>query len=137
MNRREPLLETAQSLRHGLPGRNVGVRGNDEGERTLNRREGADHLHQAAQPDLLGKVARRDHDDGKNERNLGVARCKPGQTLLPFHDLPKILEDAAEPLLEDAELHRLTTIKSDTFRIFPQAHQAETEIRFKPLLVEV
>ena len=37
MNRGEPLFETDQSLRHGLPGSYVGVGGNDERKRTLNQ----------------------------------------------------------------------------------------------------
>src|SRR5580704_10532626 len=117
MNRREAFLETAQPLSHGLPCGDISIRANNERERTLNGGESTDHLHQSTEPDLLRKIARRNHDDRENERNLSVAGSKPSQTLLSLHYLPEIFENAEKALLEDAELHGFTTIEGNALGI--------------------
>ncbi len=39
--------------------------------------------------------------------------------------------------MEDTEFDRLTVVKSDVFRVLPQANEAESKIRLEPLLIEV
>jgi hypothetical protein len=56
---------------------------------------------------------------------------------LALHDLPKVLEYAAEALVEDAELDRFAAVESNTFRILPEAHEAEPEIGLEALPDEI
>ena len=133
MDRLQTLLETAEPFGHRLPCGNVGVGIDDEGEGVLDKRKCIDRLHQAAQPDLLEKVTRRDHDDRKDHRHLRVAQGKPGQPLLALHDLAEIFKDAAKALLEKLELDRFASVEGDTLGVFSKAHQTEAEIGLKTL----
>jgi hypothetical protein len=133
----QPRLETAEPLGYCLPGSDVGVRRDNERERTLHRREGIHYLHQAAQLDLFREVTRCDRDNRKDDCYLGIACREPCETLLALHDLPKVFEHAVESLIEDVELDALTSIESDAFRVFAHPHQTETKVSFEPLAGKV
>src|SRR6516162_1897582 len=137
MDVKEPLIETAQPFSNGLPGGDLGVRGDDEGQGALNGGEGIDDLHQAAQADLFGKVARRNNHHRKDDCHLGVPRRKPTETLLALHDLPKVLEYAAEPLVEHFELDWFAAVERNALRILTQPDQAEPEVSLEALAGEI
>ncbi|MGA3304886.1 MAG: hypothetical protein ABSC26_02645, partial [Stellaceae bacterium] len=117
--------------------RNIGVGIDDEGQRALHVAEGVDHLHQPAELDRLGKIARCHHHHREDHRQLGIARGEPVQELAPFHDLPVIGEDVAEAAVEHRALGRLAAVERDALGVFAQAHQAVAEIGLKTLLREI
>src|SRR5439155_27291367 len=92
-------------------------------------------LHQPAELDLLGEIARRRNQERKYRRHLLVAVGEPAQLLAPKDDVPPIRDNISEALVEDLSLSPLTAIEGDAFGIFTQPHQAETKIGFVALLV--
>ena len=115
--------------------RDLGIGVDDEGERGLHRGKGVDHLHQPAERDLLGEIARRHHDHREDHRHLGVARGEPVQKLAAFHDPPKIVVEEREALPEDVELRLLAAVERDAFGVLAQTHQAVAEIGLETLLL--
>ena len=131
------LLEGRKPLRHRLPFGDVGIGIDDEGQRVLHGDEGVGDLHQPAELDLLGEIARRRDEIGKDDGDLGIARGEPGEIFPPHHDAPEIVEDVGEAAAEDLALGHLAAIEGDAFGVLAQPHQAKAEIRLEALLREI
>jgi hypothetical protein len=52
---------------------------------------------------------------------------------LPLPDLPKVVEYAAEALMEDSKLDLPATVKSNTLRVVPQTQETEREVSLEAL----
>jgi hypothetical protein len=52
---------------------------------------------------------------------------------LPLPDLPKVVEYAAEALMEDSKLDLPATVKSNTLRVVPQTQETERDVSLEAL----
>src|SRR5205823_9525137 len=120
-------VEATQPLDDGLVFGDLGVARDDERERFLHPTKRRGDLHQPAELDLLGEIARRRNQERKYRRHLLVAVGEPAQLLAPKNDVPPIRDNISEALVEDLSLSPLTAIEGDAFGIFTQPHQAETK----------
>src|SRR5204863_1363194 len=77
----DPPAEAAQPLDHGLVFGDLGVARDNKGQRFLDAAEGRGDLHQPAELDLLGEIARRRDQERKYRRHLLVAVGEPAQFL--------------------------------------------------------
>jgi len=99
--------------------------------------KGRDRLHEPAELDGAGEIARRGHEKGENDGRLGIPGREPGQTLLAAHDAPPVGHHLAETSGEAPGFLFLAAIEADGLGVFPHPHQIETEIRLVALLEEV
>ena len=129
--------KTRQSLDDGRQLGDGAVGVNEEGQRILHTAECRDGLHQTTEGDLACIVARRRHDERKDDGELPVAVHIEVQQLRPPHQPPVVFNDIGKALLEPLCLCHLAAIERDALTVLPHAHHAETEIRLVALLIEI
>src|SRR5262249_59757681 len=101
----EPVREGEQAVHAGLRFREARIAVDEPAERVLDPAEGGRDLHQRAELDGAGEVARSRHQDGEDGRRLAVAGREPCEALLRPYEPPPVVEDRREarteaPLLE-------------------------------------
>src|SRR5204862_604794 len=106
-----PPSQAAHPRDHGLVFRDLGVARDDEGQRFLDTAEGRGDLHQPAELDLLGEIARRRDQERKYRRHLLVAVGEPAQFLAAADNAPPIGDDMGKALVEDGALALLAAIE--------------------------
>src|SRR5205823_10296056 len=96
----DPPAEAAQPLDHGLVFGDLGVARDNEGQRFLDTAEGRGDLHQPAELDLLGEIARRRNQERKYRRHLLITVSEPAQFLAAADNAPPIRDDMRKALVE-------------------------------------
>ncbi len=109
--------EAAQPFDDRLVFGDFGVARHDEGQGVLHLPEGRGNLHQPAELDLLGEIARRRDQKRKDDRQLLIAAGEPGQLLAPADHLPPIQDAMGEAVLKDVELAALAAVERDRTRL--------------------
>jgi hypothetical protein len=69
--------------------------------------------------------------------SLRIARGERGQPLGAGHDLVPVLDDAAEAPQQPLLFGAFAVEQRDLLRILAHPHEIETEVGFKPLLLEI
>jgi hypothetical protein len=133
----ESPLETRESFHDGAPCSNVCVRGNDEAKRILHLAKRRSSLHESAKQNLTPEVALGHDDEGENDRCLRVSRSEPCKPLLLSHNAPPVAHYAAETFAKTTELAGFTVVKCHALRVLTETDEAETEVGFVALLIEV
>ncbi len=83
----QTILEIVEPLSRRLPKSDIAIGVHDKREGSLHVGKGIDHLHQTAPANLSRKIARRHHEERKNNRDLVIAHREPGERALAFHDI--------------------------------------------------
>src|SRR5262249_27487922 len=128
-----PPAEGEQALDAGPPRRELRVAVDEPAERVLDPAEGGGDLHQLAELDGPGEVARSRHQDGEDTGGLAVACREPGDALLHPNELPPVVEDRREALAQAPLLKRLPGRESHLLGALAQPNQAEAEVRLGAL----
>src|SRR5437870_4511442 len=130
-------LETGEPLNHRAPFSNHPIRINKKAKRSLYLAESADGLYESSEGKIAPEVAWRCDQRREDPSRLLIARSEVGQPLLAAHDVPPIHHHRLEPLPKTTELVYLAPIKCHSLGVLAEAHQAEPEVGFTPLLVVV
>ena len=84
-----------------------------------------------------GQIARRRHQDRRNDREPAVAGGDPGQPRQGTDDAPRDLEDGFEDPIEVLLLIGLAAVDRDAFDLFVGTHQRKTQIRLARIALGV
>src|SRR5215471_2208288 len=91
-------VEAVESRDHRPPLRERAIGVDDKRQRALHTGERRGGLHQPAELNRSGKIGGTDHDEGKDDRDLRVARGQKGQLLGTLHDQEKVADDVTEAI---------------------------------------
>src|SRR5215471_12543333 len=106
-------VEAVESRDHRPPLRELAVGVDDKRQRALHAGERGGGLHQPAELNRSGKIGGTDHDEGKDDRDLRVARGQKGQLLGTLHDQEKVADDVTEAIEQSFPLGGFSSQQRD------------------------